>query len=213
MNGISSVIDSPRPGQAHPVVTPEAIAAFEVIVKENRRVTVNETAAHLVMSHGSAHYIVHDKKKYLRFSFDSSSYICIYIYIHTYISSVFYSFLYYLFFSLATSFSFAHTCKAVHYFAYKSSRFVQYFPCFIPVAHVLFRHARIKIFSATNLSCIRYCMSSTWQSSSHEVTVMQLIKLSIDFHGGLKPVTVFKIVRHRTLPVPFQFRQFLRHPP
>jgi len=40
MNGISSVADSPRPGQAHPVVTPEGIAAVETIVKENRRVTV-----------------------------------------------------------------------------------------------------------------------------------------------------------------------------
>jgi len=29
-------------------------------VKENRRVTVNEIAAHLDMSHGSAHHIVHD---------------------------------------------------------------------------------------------------------------------------------------------------------
>jgi len=56
MNGFSSVTDSPRPGQAHRVVTPEGIAA----VKENRRVTVNEIAAHLDMSHGSAHHIVHD---------------------------------------------------------------------------------------------------------------------------------------------------------
>ena len=52
MNGISSVTDSPRPGQAHRVVTPEAIAAFGV--------TVNEIAAHLDMSHGSAHHIIHD---------------------------------------------------------------------------------------------------------------------------------------------------------
>ena len=44
MNGISSVTDSPRPGQAHQVVTPEAIAAVEAIAKENRRVTVNEIA-------------------------------------------------------------------------------------------------------------------------------------------------------------------------
>jgi len=44
MNGISSVTDSPRPGQARRVVTPEAIAAVEAIVKENRRVTVNEMA-------------------------------------------------------------------------------------------------------------------------------------------------------------------------
>jgi len=40
MNGISSVTDSPRPSQAHRVVTPEAIAAVEAFVKENRRVTV-----------------------------------------------------------------------------------------------------------------------------------------------------------------------------
>ena len=62
MNGISSVTDSPRAGQVHPVVTPEGIAAVEAVVKENRRVTVNEIAAHLDMSHGSAHNIVHDNK-------------------------------------------------------------------------------------------------------------------------------------------------------
>jgi len=43
-------------------VTPEAIAAVEAIVNENRRVTVNEIAAHLDMSHGSAHHIFRDKK-------------------------------------------------------------------------------------------------------------------------------------------------------
>ena len=42
MNGISSVTDCPRPGQAHRVVTPEGIAAVEDIVKENRRVTAND---------------------------------------------------------------------------------------------------------------------------------------------------------------------------
>ena len=35
MNGISSVTDCPRSGQAHPV-------AVEAIVKENRHITVNE---------------------------------------------------------------------------------------------------------------------------------------------------------------------------
>ena len=44
-------------------MTPEAIAAVEAIVKEIRRVRVNEIAAHRDMSHGSAHHIVHDKKK------------------------------------------------------------------------------------------------------------------------------------------------------
>jgi len=60
MNGISSVTDCPRPGQAHPVVTPEGIAAGEAIVRENRRVSANEIAAYLDMSHGSAHRIVRD---------------------------------------------------------------------------------------------------------------------------------------------------------
>jgi hypothetical protein len=54
MNGISSVTDPPRLGQAHRVVTPEAVAGIQAIVKENRRVTANETAAHLDISHGSA---------------------------------------------------------------------------------------------------------------------------------------------------------------
>ena len=58
MNGISSVTDSPRPGQAHRVMTPEATAAVEAIVRENLCVTVNEIAAHLHMSRGSAHHIV-----------------------------------------------------------------------------------------------------------------------------------------------------------
>jgi len=62
MYAISSVTDSPRPGQAHRVLTPEGSAAVEVTVKENRRVTVNEIAAHLDASHGSAHHVVHDKK-------------------------------------------------------------------------------------------------------------------------------------------------------
>jgi hypothetical protein len=60
MNGISSVTDCPRPGQAHTVVTPVGIAAVEDIVKENRHVTVNEIAAHRDMSRGSAHRIVRD---------------------------------------------------------------------------------------------------------------------------------------------------------
>jgi len=60
LNVVSSVTDSPRPGQAHRLVTPEAIAAGEAILKENHRVTVHEIATHLDMSHGSAHHIVHD---------------------------------------------------------------------------------------------------------------------------------------------------------
>ena len=60
LNSVSSLTDSPRPGQAHRVVTPEATAVVEAIVKENRRVTVHEIAAHLDMSDGSAHSIVRE---------------------------------------------------------------------------------------------------------------------------------------------------------
>ena len=65
MNGISSVTNASRPGQAHRVVTAEAIAAVETIVKENHRATVNEIALHLDMGQGSAHHIVHDVLQYL----------------------------------------------------------------------------------------------------------------------------------------------------
>jgi predicted transcriptional regulator len=42
------------------VVTPDGIAAVEAMVKENHHVTVNEIAAHMDMSHGSAQHIVYD---------------------------------------------------------------------------------------------------------------------------------------------------------
>jgi predicted transcriptional regulator len=59
MKDISSVtLSSTRSG--HRGLTPEAIAAVEAILKENRCVTVNEMAARLDMSRGSAHHIVHD---------------------------------------------------------------------------------------------------------------------------------------------------------
>jgi len=68
LNGVSSVTDSPRPGQAHRVVTPEAIAVVEAIMKENHHVTVHEIAAHLDMSHGSAHHTVHDALQFHKVS-------------------------------------------------------------------------------------------------------------------------------------------------
>ena len=69
LNGVSFVTGSPRPGQVHRVVTPEAIAAVEAIVTANRRVTVHEIAAHLDMSHGSVHHIVvHDVLQFRKMS-------------------------------------------------------------------------------------------------------------------------------------------------
>ena len=68
LNGVSSVTDSPRPGQAHRLVTPEAMAAVEAIVKENCHVTVHEIAAHLDVSHGSTHHIVRDVLRFHKVS-------------------------------------------------------------------------------------------------------------------------------------------------
>jgi hypothetical protein len=67
MNGIRSVTDSPLPGQARRVVALEAIAAVEAIVKENRRIAVNEIAAYLDMNHGSAHHMVHGFLQFHRY--------------------------------------------------------------------------------------------------------------------------------------------------
>ena len=80
MNGISSVTDSPRPGQAHPVVTPEANAAVEAIVKENRRETANEIARNGDNREKRNHcvsFVFNNlrNKKCLRFSLDSPSYM------------------------------------------------------------------------------------------------------------------------------------------
>jgi phosphoribosylaminoimidazole carboxylase (NCAIR synthetase) len=48
-------------------VTPEGIAAVETIMKENGRVIVNEIAAHLDISHGSAHRIVCDVLQFCKY--------------------------------------------------------------------------------------------------------------------------------------------------
>jgi hypothetical protein len=67
VNGINSVTESPRAGQAYWIVTPEVIAVVEVAVKENRHVAVNGRAAHLDVSHGSAHRIVHILLPFLQY--------------------------------------------------------------------------------------------------------------------------------------------------
>ena len=69
------------PGQAHRVVTPEAIAAVEAIMKENRRVTVNlygtQWKLHRKKKRSHCVPFVFSKlrdKTYLRCSLDSPSY-------------------------------------------------------------------------------------------------------------------------------------------
>jgi hypothetical protein len=50
MKAISSVTELTSSWSGHQVVMPEAIAAVEDIMKENRHETVNKIAAHLDMS-------------------------------------------------------------------------------------------------------------------------------------------------------------------
>jgi hypothetical protein len=59
-NGVTSVKDTPRLGQAHRVVVPESIAAVEALIKKNHSVTVDEIATVVDLSHGSVHHIIHD---------------------------------------------------------------------------------------------------------------------------------------------------------
>jgi hypothetical protein len=56
-NGVNSVADAPRPGQAHRVITPETIAAAEGLIRADRRITVAGMADMLQMSVGSAYQI------------------------------------------------------------------------------------------------------------------------------------------------------------
>ena len=67
-NGVISVTDCSRPGQAHRVVTPESIATVERLVQGNRRLTVDDNATHLDISHGSAHHIISDVLQYHKVS-------------------------------------------------------------------------------------------------------------------------------------------------
>ena len=59
-SGMTSVKDAPRPGQAHCVVTPVTVARAEELVKQDRRMALDEIAANLGISHGSTHHIVHE---------------------------------------------------------------------------------------------------------------------------------------------------------
>jgi hypothetical protein len=59
-NGMSNVAGAPQPGQINRIVTPQEISEVERVIRENRRVTANEVAAMLDISHGPAHHIIQD---------------------------------------------------------------------------------------------------------------------------------------------------------
>jgi hypothetical protein len=63
-NGVQSVEDSPRPGQAHRVITPEMIVAAGDLIRECHRRTISKTAMEMKSSVGSAHAIVGEELHY-----------------------------------------------------------------------------------------------------------------------------------------------------
>lgn len=63
-NGVTELKDAPRPGQTNKVVTAAAIARVESLIKENRRLTVEEISTLTSLSHGSTHHIIHDLLKF-----------------------------------------------------------------------------------------------------------------------------------------------------
>jgi hypothetical protein len=63
-NGVSNVADADRPGRPHTAYTPETMEHVERVVRENRRVTADEVALELDISHGCAHHIMHDVLQY-----------------------------------------------------------------------------------------------------------------------------------------------------
>jgi transposase len=67
-SGVSTLTDAARSGRPHTATTPNAIAAVERVIRENRRVTIDEVAGELKISHGSAHHIIHDVLQYHKVS-------------------------------------------------------------------------------------------------------------------------------------------------
>lgn len=62
--GRTSVKDDPRPGQAHVVITEENCAAVDELIRANRRITKDEIANTVGISHGSVHTIIHERLAY-----------------------------------------------------------------------------------------------------------------------------------------------------
>lgn len=63
-DGRMSLKDDPRPGQANGAITDENCAAVENLICENRRITEDEIADLVGISHGSVHTIIREKLGY-----------------------------------------------------------------------------------------------------------------------------------------------------
>jgi hypothetical protein len=60
-NGRTSVTDDERSGRLSTSTTEENTERVQVMILDNRRVTIDEVAYHLLISHGSVHEIIHSR--------------------------------------------------------------------------------------------------------------------------------------------------------
>ena len=59
-SGVSSVADAACSGRPHTADTPEMVVGVKRVLRENRRITLDEVVSELNISHGSAHHIIHN---------------------------------------------------------------------------------------------------------------------------------------------------------
>lgn len=62
--GRESCKDDPRPGQSHLAITPDTIAQVDELIRQERRISIDELAERVKISHGSVHTIIHDHLGY-----------------------------------------------------------------------------------------------------------------------------------------------------
>jgi len=62
------VADVARSGRPHTAATPEMVAGVEHLLRENRRIMLDEVVSELNISHGSAHYIIHNVLRFHKVS-------------------------------------------------------------------------------------------------------------------------------------------------
>lgn len=62
--GRESCKDNPRPGQSHRAITTDTIAQVDQLIRQERRIGIDELAELVHISHGSVHTIIHDHLGY-----------------------------------------------------------------------------------------------------------------------------------------------------